>query len=108
QEGLNGARTSYFHSSIGGYHAAKPRAIQNLFEFHLYQNNLQVLNMLNVKYIIQQDEEGNSFPAINPDANGNAWFVDQLLPVSSANEEIQKLGDFNSKKQAVVNTKVYP
>lgn len=108
QEGLNGARTSYFHSSIGGYHAAKPRAIQNLFEFHLYQNNLQVLNMLNVKYIIQQDEEGNSYPAINPDANGNAWFVDQLLPVSSANEEIQKLGDFNSKNQAVVNTKVYP
>jgi len=44
QEGLNGARTSYFHKSIGGYHAAKPRALQNLFEYHLYQNNLQVLN----------------------------------------------------------------
>lgn len=108
QEGINGARTSYFHNSIGGYHAAKPRALQNLFEYHLYQNNLQVLNMLNVKYIIQQDEEGNSFPAINDDVNGNAWFVDQLLPVSSANEEIQKLKDFNSKKQAVVNTKTYP
>ncbi|MHA7862811.1 YfhO family protein [Flagellimonas marinaquae] len=108
QEGINGARTSYFHKSIGGYHAAKPRALQNLFEYHLYQNNLQVLNMLNVKYIIQQDEEGNSYPAINPDANGNAWFVDQLLPVSSANEEILKLKDFNSKTQAVVNTSEYP
>ncbi|MEC3964697.1 YfhO family protein [Flagellimonas halotolerans] len=108
QEGLNGARTSYFHKSVGGYHAAKPRALQNLFEFHLYQNNLQVLNMLNVKYIIQQDEEGNSFPAVNPDANGNAWFVNQLVPVSSANEEILKLKDFNSKTQAVVNTKQYP
>lgn len=108
QEGINGARTSYFHNSIGGYHAAKPRALQNLFEYHLYRNNLQVLNMLNVKYIIQQDEEGNSFPAINDDANGNAWFVDQLIPVSSANEEIQKLKDFNSKKQAVVNTQTYP
>lgn len=64
--------------------------------------------MLNVKYIIQQDEEGNSFPAVNPDANGNAWFVNQLVPVSSANEEILKLKDFNSKTQAVVNTKQYP
>ncbi|MCK0159463.1 YfhO family protein [Allomuricauda sp. F6463D] len=108
QEGINGARTSYFHKSIGGYHAAKPRALQNLFEFHLYQNNLQVLNMLNVKYIIQQDDEGNSYPAVNPDANGNAWFVDQLIPVSSANEEIQKLGDFNSSTQAIVNTREYP
>lgn len=108
QEGLNGARTSYFHSSIGGYHAAKPRALQNLFEYHLYQNNLQVLNMLNVKYIIQQDEEGNSIPAINDDANGNAWFVEQLVPVSSADEEIGKLKDFNSRLQAIVNTKIYP
>ncbi|RUA10749.1 MAG: hypothetical protein DSY83_17525, partial [Flavobacteriia bacterium] len=108
QEGINGARTSYFHNSIGGYHAAKPRALQNLFEYHLYQNNLQVLNMLNVKYIIQQDEEGNSFPAINDDANGNVWFVEQLIPVSSANEEILKLKDFNSKTQAIVNTKTYP
>ena len=108
QEGINGARTSYFHNSIGGYHAAKPRALQNLFEYHLYKNNLQVLNMLNVKYVIQQDDEGNSFPAVNPDANGNAWFVDQLLPVASANDEILKLKDFNSKTQAVVNTQVYP
>ena len=108
QEGINGARTSYFHKSIGGYHAAKPRALQDLFEYHLYQNNLQVLNMLNVKYVIQQDDEGNSFPAINPDANGNAWFVEQVLSVASANEEIQKLKDFNSKTQAVVNTQIYP
>lgn len=108
QEGLNGARTSYFHKSIGGYHAAKPRALQNLFEYHLYQNNLQVLNMLNVKYVLQQDEEGNSFPAVNDEANGNAWFVEQLLPVSSANEEIESLKDFDSKSQAVVNTKTYP
>ncbi|KAB7530599.1 YfhO family protein [Flagellimonas olearia] len=108
QEGLNGARTSYFHKSIGGYHAAKPRALQDLFEYHLYQNNLQVLNMLNVKYIIQQDEEGNSFPALNDNANGNAWFVERLLSVSSANEEIAALKDFDSKLEAVVNTTAYP
>lgn len=108
QEGLNGARTSYFHKSIGGYHAAKPRPLQDLFEHHLYQNNLQVLNMLNVKYIIQQDDEGNNFPAVNDRANGNAWFVRSLKAVSSANEEIQGLKDFDSKTEAVINTQKYP
>ncbi|MGX1930384.1 YfhO family protein [Flagellimonas sp. 2504JD4-2] len=108
QEGLNGARTSYFHKSIGGYHAAKPRQLQDLFEHHLYQNNLEVLNMLNVKYIIQQDEDGNSIPAVNDNANGSAWFVDKIIPVKLANEEIQSLKEFDSKSEAVVNTKVYP
>jgi len=108
QEGLNGARTSYFHKSIGGYHAAKPRQLQDLFEHHLYQNNIEVLNMLNVKYIIQQDEEGNGFPAVNDNANGNGWFVNRIIPVTSANEEIQALKEFNSKFGAVVNTKQYP
>jgi uncharacterized membrane protein YfhO len=64
--------------------------------------------MLNVKYIIQQDEEGNSFPALNDNANGNAWFVERLLSVSSANEEIAALKDFDSKSEAVVNTTAYP
>ncbi|MDC6364535.1 MULTISPECIES: YfhO family protein [Flavobacteriaceae] len=108
QEGLNGARTSYFHKSIGGYHAAKPRNLQELFDYHLYQNNLQVLNMLNVKYVIQQDEEGNRFPAVNEEANGNAWFVEKLLPVSSSNEEILALKNFDSKHEAIIDTQTYP
>ncbi|MCL6266098.1 YfhO family protein [Flagellimonas myxillae] len=108
QEGLNGARTSYFHKSIGGYHAAKPRQLQDLFEHHLYKNNLEVLNMLNVKYIIQQDEEGNSFPAINDNANGNAWFVERLNTVDSANREIQALAGIDSKTEGVVNTAQNP
>lgn len=58
--GLNGARTSYFHNSIGGYHAAKPRRLQELFEYHIANNNVGVLNMLNVKYIIQENEKGQS------------------------------------------------
>jgi len=104
QEGLNGSRTSYFHKSLGGYHAAKPRKMQDLVEFHLYKNNLQVLNMLNVKYIVQQDEEGKSFPAINPDANGNAWFVEKLIGVNGADEEIKALDSLNTKKSAVFNS----
>src|SRR5690606_10161174 len=56
----------------------------------------------------QQDQEGESVPALNGDANGNAWFVEQLLPVSSADQEIQALSDIDSKNQALVNTKEYP
>ncbi|WP_297693407.1 YfhO family protein [uncultured Eudoraea sp.] len=103
-EGLNGARTSYFHQSIGGYHAAKPAGMQDLFDFHIYRNNFRVLNMLNVKYIIQQDDEGNKFPMTNPEVNGNAWFIERLIEVQSANEEIKALDSLDVVNEAVVNT----
>jgi hypothetical protein len=103
QEGLNGARTSYFHQSLGGYHAAKPGKLEDLFEYHLYDNNVAILNMLNVKYIIQQDEEGRSFPAVNDDRNGNAWFVKGLIPMQNADKEIKALDSLNTKTRAVFN-----
>ncbi len=104
-EGLQGgARTAYFHKSIGGYHAAKPAGIEDLFDFHVYQGNFEVLNMLNVKYIVQRDNEGRSYPALNPDANGNAWFIRTLKEVQTADEEILKLKEINVKNEAVVNT----
>src|SRR5690606_11338799 len=93
----------YFHQSIGGYHAAKPAGLEDLFSFHIYKGNLQVLNMLNVKYVVQRDGEGRSFPAQNPDANGNAWFVDRLIPVNNANEEIMALDSLDLKDKAVFN-----
>lgn len=108
QEALNGARTSYFHHSLGGYHAAKPRGIQELFDYHLSQNNMEVLHILNVKYVIQRNEDGSPFLTINEGANGNAWFVKHLRPVSSANEAMQELKAFNSKKEAIINTHTYP
>jgi hypothetical protein len=103
-EGLNGARTSYFHQSIGGYHAAKPAGMQDLFDFHIYRNNLRVLNMLNVKYIVQQDEEGRSYAITNPEVNGNAWFISRLMEVQSADEEIKALDSLDVLNEAVVNT----
>lgn len=103
-EGLNGASTSYYHKSIGGYHAAKPAVIQDLFDFHIYNGNLNVLNMLNVKYVIQQDKEGRSYPAMNPDANGNAWFIQNIEKVNSSNDEILALKELDTKTTAVVNT----
>jgi hypothetical protein len=107
-EGLNGARTSYFHQSIGGYHAAKPAAIQDLFDFHIYKNNLEVLNMLNVKYVVQRDEDGEAYAAINPDANGNAWFVEKLATVPDANHEIMALDSVDTQSMAVVNSELFP
>jgi len=102
QEGINGARMSYYHQSIGGYHAAKPGRLQDLFDFHIYKGNMGVLNMLNVKYVVQQDENGQSYPAINPAANGNAWFVENLVEVDNADAEIQALDTLRTKSVAVV------
>tara|TARA_R110000868_G_scaffold181681_3_gene422636 strand:+ start:15102 stop:17537 length:2436 start_codon:yes stop_codon:yes gene_type:complete len=107
-EGVNGARTSYYHQSIGGYHAAKPANIQDLFDFHIYNGNLNVLNMLNVKYVIQQDKEGNSVPVVNPDANGNAWFIKKLTKVYTSDQEIQALEELDTKNVAVINATKFP
>ena len=102
-EGLVGSRTSYFHKSLGGYHAAKPAKIQDLFDFHLHNNNTDVLNMLNVKYIIQEDDEGNQVPTLNSNNNGASWFVENLISVPNADAEISALDSLNTKKSAVFN-----
>ena len=102
---LSSARASYFHKSIGGYSAVKPRRIQQLFDYQIAKNNIEVLNMLNVKYIIQTDSTGASVPVVNPNANGNAWFVKELKAVSSADEEMKALDKLDTKNVAVLNNK---
>ncbi|PHQ28492.1 YfhO family protein [Leeuwenhoekiella nanhaiensis] len=100
--GLNGARTSYFHNSIGGYHGAKPARLQDLIEFYLYEGNLVPLNLLNTKYIITQNEEGQEQVQINPQAAGNAWFVQNLKIVPDADAEILALDSINVRQTAVI------
>ena len=100
---LSSSRASYFHHSIGGYHAAKPRRMQQLFDYQITKNNMEVLNMLNVKYIIQTDEKGNELPLQNPDINGNAWFVSAVKWVNSADAEMKALSQLDSKNTAIVN-----
>jgi hypothetical protein len=102
-QGLMQARTSYFHKAIGGYSAVKPQRMQQLFDYQIAKNNLEILNMLNVKYVIQVDKEGKEYPIINPDANGNAWFVNQVELVKNSDEEMKALDKLNSKNVAVVN-----
>ncbi len=99
---FNTGRTSYFHNSVGGYHAAKPGRMQDLYDFYISKNNMGVLNMLNVKYFIIPTEEGVQ-PQQNPEAFGNAWFVNNIKWVTSANEEITSLDEVDLSKTAVVN-----
>lgn len=98
---FNSGRASYFHNAFGGYHAAKPRRAQEIMNYQIERNNLEVLNMLNIKYIIQTDDQGRAIPLENPDANGNAWFIKNLKEVSSANEEMQALDSLKSKFEVV-------
>lgn len=102
---IMGARASYFHKSIGGYSAVRPRRMQQLIDYQISKNNIEVLNMLNVKYVIQKDKEGKEFPVSNPDVNGNAWFVSQVQLVNSADKEMKALDSLDSKNVAVVNSK---
>ena len=97
------ARTSYFHKSLSGYSAVRPRRMDQLFAYQIDKGNMEILNMLNTKYVIQADENGQEFPAINPDANGNAWFVSEVILVSKPDEEMKALDSLDSKKQAIYN-----
>jgi len=100
---MSSARASYFHNSIGGYHAAKPRRMQQLFDYQIAKNNLEILNMLNVKYVIQTDKEGKEIPTINPEANGNAWFVSTVKLVNKPDDVMKALDHIDTKNVAVFN-----
>ncbi len=100
---MNDGSTSYFHNSIGGYHAAKPRRYQELFEHQIAKNNYEVLNMLNTKYIIFPDNEGTPRLQLNSEANGNAWFVNEVEFVNSADEEIKGLDSLRTKQKGIIN-----
>jgi uncharacterized membrane protein HdeD (DUF308 family) len=102
---MNDGSTSYFHQSIGGYHAAKLGRYQELFDFQIAKNNMQVLNMLNTKYFIVADREGNVEAQQNRAANGNAWFVEKIKVVASADEEIAALDSLNTKSAVVIDQK---
>ncbi len=97
---FNDARTSYRHKSIGGYHAAKLRRYQDLIDAHISKNNMAVLNMLNTKYFITQQGVMQ-----NPEAMGNAWFVDTVQFVSTPNEESAALWNINMLTTAVADKK---
>ncbi len=99
-------KAAYFHNSLSGYHAAKLGRYNELFDFHIAKNNINVLNMLNTKYIIADDENGTIFPYENTDANGNAWFVSEVEKLNSANEELIVLDSLDTKLKAVTTQNI--
>lgn len=122
---FNENETSYFHKSIGGYHAAKLRRYQEVIEAHISPemnaamkaiaeaagdmsavdgNKLfPVINMLNTKYFIMPLQGGANAPLSNPYAYGNAWFVDKVSYVNNANEELSALGTTDLRHIAVAD-----
>jgi uncharacterized membrane protein YfhO len=78
---------------------------QELYDFHIAKRNPEVLNMLNTKYVIVPDEKGAPTLAVNSNANGNAWFVNELKFVVSADEEIKALDSLNTKTIVVLSSR---
>ena len=124
---FNENETSYYHKSIGGYHAAKLRRYQEVVERYispemqsLYRavseaggdmtkvngdSIFPVLNMLNAKYFILPLQDGQTVPIQNPYVYGNAWFIDELQYVDNANLEMDGLGKLDLRHQAVADRK---
>jgi hypothetical protein len=100
---FNSGRASYYHRALGGYHAAKPRRIQEIYDFYLNKGDIGILNLMNVKYIITRDKDGMEAVQQNPYANGNVWFVENVIIAENANEEIQLLDSLNTKTTAIVH-----
>ncbi len=102
---FNNAEASYFHKSIGGYHGAKLHRYQELIERQIARQNPNpgILNMLNTKYILTRDAQG--IPAVqqNPDAFGNAWFVDSYRLVPNADAEMAALDSLQPRRVAVLD-----
>ena len=97
------ARASYHYNSVGGYHAVKLRLYQDLIENQLAKGNMAVVNMLNVKYFIQKDQNGNTTGMQqNPGALGPVWFVKNLAFVPDAKTEMSALDHFNPRDTAFV------
>ena len=103
---FNETTTSYFKSSVGGYHAVKLRRYDDLINQYFSETDnkktLNILNMLNTKYILLGSLQEPRVE-INPNANGNAWFVSDIQFVKTPNEEIKAVGEIDNKKTAVVS-----
>ncbi|HEV7347999.1 hypothetical protein [Telluribacter sp.] len=104
---FNNAEASYFHKSVGGYHGAKLRRYQELIENQIARQNSNpgILNMLNTKYIITQDQQGTPVAQANPEALGHAWFVDQYLLVPNADAEMKALDTIQPRRTAVLDNR---
>ena len=103
-EAMNGNHTAYYHRSVLGYHAAKLRIYQDVIEryFSSGQPSQELLNALDTRYIITQNQQGQVVTIPNPGAYGAAWFVKGIKPEGDAAKELQALGSTQLRDTAVV------
>ncbi|TDO20132.1 hypothetical protein [Pedobacter duraquae] len=99
------ASASQFHKTVGGYHAAKLKRFQELIDAQFSKSiNQDVLDMLNTKYIITQDQQTGAYKMQrNPTAAGNAWIVQSVQFAKDADEEMKAISSFDPKKEAIVD-----
>lgn len=103
QNPFNSSAASLFHHSVGGYHAAKLQRYQDLIDRFISRNHMPVLNMLNTKYVIINDENSQPRAQQNPNALGNAWFVNNVTWVSNGSEELEAMSGFDPAETAVID-----
>ena len=109
QLGLTGARTAYFHNSLGGYHGAKPRRFEELFDYYKTHQIPGVLDILNVKYVLVTDQEKNTLqPLNNPNVLGNAWTVEKIKVTPSADALLKELKKTDFSSEALVIDSAFP
>ncbi len=99
-QGIYSARSSYFHKTIGGYHAAKLTRYNDLLDRQISKGNMGVINMLNTKYFLSGEQYER-----NPGALGNAWFVDTISYVADADSEMAALDSLDTATAAVADAK---
>ena len=124
---FNENETSYYHNSIGGYHAAKLRRYQDMIDYYIApemqklmpaiaeaggdmakvkgDSLFPVLNMLNARYFIMPLQDGKTVPILNPYVHGPAWFIDRVTYVDNANKEIEAVGKIDLAHEAVADTR---
>ena len=122
---FNENETSYFHNSIGGYHAAKLRRYQDIIDHYIApemqklmpavaeaggdmlkvngDSLFPVLNALNARYFILPLQGGQTAPVMNPYVHGPAWFVDKVTYADNANKEIEAVGRIDLRREAVAD-----
>ncbi len=122
---FNENETSYFHNSIGGYHAAKLRRYQDIIDHYIApemqklapavaeaggdmlkvngDSLFPVLNALNARYFILPLQGRQTAPVMNPYVHGPAWFVDKVTYADNANKEIEAVGRIDLRREAVAD-----
>ena len=101
---MQNARASFFHNSVGGYHGAKPRRLEQFYKLFLQSKKTELLDILNVKYVIEE-KEGNANAIENPNNLGLAWFAEKLIFEENPDSVYMNLLKYDLRDTAIIESK---